>query len=347
MAEPVKPPPKRRRILDPSAIVSVPIYSNQVSNSLQLKAPPFSETTSTEEEVDADDGFWAKFSCETKRHSPDDLQISDPEEEVEPKRATPLNDTDLLRSPSPPPPPESPVQKPSRKAKQKLNEIERRLQAVNSPLSPVNDRKQRRCRRSPRLRDNMDDVIVLSETEDSDVIISSPEQCLLGSPLRGTERRFPLKVRCRTDLHKIPVLPSTPLSAVVEQLSVKLGVPSPRLLLLRQEVELSTEATVGELGLGIADILECMVMAERDMPTGGDAADIIKVRLKGKDRTMAQEFCLRRDAPLGSVFSQFSSGHSVIAQAKFSFHFDGCKLSPHQTPEELDMEDGDIIEVWA
>uniref|UniRef100_A0A3B3ZU59 NFATC2-interacting protein n=1 Tax=Periophthalmus magnuspinnatus TaxID=409849 RepID=A0A3B3ZU59_9GOBI len=140
---------------------------------------------------------------------------------------------------------------------------------------------------------------------------------------------------------------STPLSAVVEQLSVKLGVPSPRLLLLRQEVELSTEATVGELGLGIADILGNTCRVVRDMPTGGDAADIIKVRLQGKDRTMAQEFCLRRDAPLGSVFSQFSSGHSVIAQAKFSFHFDGCKLSPHQTPEELDMEDGDIIEVWA
>ncbi|XP_055007170.1 NFATC2-interacting protein [Boleophthalmus pectinirostris] len=226
MAETVKPPPKRRRILDPSAIVSVPIYSNQVSNSLQMKAPAFSDRESTGEK--------------SKIHS-----------------------------------------------------------TVFKAALP--------------------------------------------------ERQFPLKVRCRTDLHKIHVLPSTPLSAVVEQLSVKLGVPPPRLLLLREEAELSADATVGALGLGIADILECVVMAEaeRDTPTGGDVDDVIKVRLQGKDRTMCQEFSVRRDAPLGSVFAQFSSGLAVVAQRKVSFHFDGCRLSSLQTPQELDMEDGDVIEVWT
>ncbi|KAK7938282.1 hypothetical protein WMY93_001608 [Mugilogobius chulae] len=111
---------------------------------------------------------------------------------------------------------------------------------------------------------------------------------------------------------------STPLSAVVEQLSVKLGVPPPRLLLLREEAELSRDSTVGALGLGIADILECVVMAESDRDTHDDH-DVIKVRLQGKDRAMTQEFTLRRDAPLGSVFSQYSSGLPVVAQRKVSF----------------------------
>lgn len=42
---------------------------------------------------------------------------------------------------------------------------------------------------------------------------------------------------------------------MLHQLSVTLGVPRHRLLLLREEVELRADATVGALGLGIADII--------------------------------------------------------------------------------------------
>ncbi|XP_072298239.1 NFATC2-interacting protein [Eucyclogobius newberryi] len=345
MAETLKPAPKRRRILDPSAIVSVPIYSNQVSNSLQMSAPVFSEGKSAAEEAEADDGFWSKFSRQTK--TPKSVSFSDSEDEAEPVRTEPLNDTDPLRSPSPPP--DSPVQKPSRKAKQKLDEIERGLLALNSMLSPVDHSSRLRNRRSPRLRGKTGANEVIFLTEDDKLITSSSEPSPLPSPVRGPERQIPLKVRCRTDLHKITVRPSTPLSDVVEQLSVKLGVPPPRLLLLREEAELSRDSTVEALGLGIADILECVVMAqaEQDTPTVADANDVIKLRLQGKNRAMAQEVSLRRDAPLGSVFTQYSSGLSIVAQSNVCFHFDGCKLAPHQTPKQLDMEDGDIIEVWA
>lgn len=51
------------------------------------------------------------------------------------------------------------------------------------------------------------------------------------------------------------VVQSTPLSAVLDRLAVTLSVPRHRLLLLREEVELRADATVGALGLGIADII--------------------------------------------------------------------------------------------
>uniref|UniRef100_A0A7N6A5I4 NFATC2-interacting protein n=1 Tax=Anabas testudineus TaxID=64144 RepID=A0A7N6A5I4_ANATE len=35
------------------------------------------------------------------------------------------------------------------------------------------------------------------------------------------------------------------------------------------------------------------------------------------------------------------------AQRKVRFHFDGSKVTHSQTPAELNMEDGDIIEVWT
>uniref|UniRef100_A0A3Q3N344 NFATC2-interacting protein n=1 Tax=Mastacembelus armatus TaxID=205130 RepID=A0A3Q3N344_9TELE len=138
---------------------------------------------------------------------------------------------------------------------------------------------------------------------------------------------------------------STPLHEVLTRLSIILNVPPPCLLLLKEEVELPTDSTVGELGLSIADIIECVVMAAEDKGKDNESSSIITVRLQSKDRDSSQEFSLHR-VSLGSIFSQYLSKMSTSAQKKVRFHFDGLKVTPSQTPAQLDMEDGDIIEVW-
>uniref|UniRef100_A0A671W2N8 Rad60/SUMO-like domain-containing protein n=1 Tax=Sparus aurata TaxID=8175 RepID=A0A671W2N8_SPAAU len=40
----------------------------------------------------------------------------------------------------------------------------------------------------------------------------------------------------------------------------------------------------------------------------------------------------------------YLSRMSSRAQGTVRFHFDGCKVTHSQTPAQLDMEDGDIIE---
>ncbi|KAE8282711.1 NFATC2-interacting protein [Larimichthys crocea] len=312
----VKPPPKRRRILDPSAIVPVPVYSSKVSSSLQLK-PTAAMLTGKAADDGADDTLWSQFSSRGPPAAVVGLSDSEEDEaehgENKPEHTKKTTEPEVLRSPSPPPP-ESPVQKQSRRVKQKISEVDRKLRAVTSLLSP--------------------------EPHDRTPLTLTCLQPMMISSVR----EIPLKVRCRTDVHKIPVLSSTPLSDVLTQLSVILDIPPPRLLLLKEEVELPTHSTVGELGLGIADIIECVVMAAEERH-GADSS-IVSVRLQSRDRDSSQEFSLRRDAPLGSVFSQYLSRMSSAAQRSVRFQFDGSKVSHSQTPAELDMEDGDIIEVW-
>ncbi|KAM6913797.1 NFATC2-interacting protein isoform 1-T1 [Lycodopsis pacificus] len=322
----VKPRPKRRRILDPNAVVSVPVYSNKVSSSLQWK-PMMSAVFTEKENSDdaADDTLWTKFS--SRAPLPDVVDLSDSEEdeaEVRQEKA----ELAAVRCPSPP---QSPVQKQSRQVQKKISEIDSKLRAVNSFLSP--EPQDRKC--------------VQDGEDDDDVIVVNPFSGCRVSPYSSSVREIPLKIRCRTDVHKIPVLSSTPLSDVVTRLSVVLDVPPPRLLLLREEEELQTDATVGELGLGIADIIECVVMAVEDKSEGDIiSSDIITVRLQSNDRHSSQEFSLHRDSPLVSVFSQYLSRMSSVEQTKVRFLFDGCKVTDGQTPAQLDMEDGDIIEVW-
>ncbi|XP_062264261.1 NFATC2-interacting protein isoform X1 [Platichthys flesus] len=328
----VKPPPKRRRILDPSAIVPVPVYSNKVSSSLRLKPMDHVFTRKETTEDAADDSLWS--SRETKVAA---IALSDSEEEAEPVENKAEHELETFRSPSPPPP-ESPVQKQSSQVKRKISEIDRRLRVMSSLMSPEPQKRPRRRRgsRTP-----------VSEDEQDDVIITNPDSGSWSSSCSSSLHEISLKIRCRTDIHKIPVLSSTPLSNVLAQLSAVLHVPPPRLLLLREDIELPLDSTVGEIGLGIADILECVVMAddERSKEAGG-GSDVLTVRLQSKDRDASQEFSLHRDAPLGPVFSQYLSRMSLSAQSGVRFHFDGSKVTPGQTPAQLDMEDGDIIEVW-
>ncbi|XP_076607911.1 NFATC2-interacting protein [Chaetodon auriga] len=329
----VKPPPKRRRILDPSAIVPVPVYSNKVSSSLQLKpmAATFTEKKSSDDSED--ESLWSQAS---QRPSSSIVILSDSEED-EPEHTKKKADVEDIRSPSPPPP-DSLVQKQSRQVRRKISEIDRKLRAVNSLLSP--EPQNRRTRR----RQN------LPSADEDDVIELNPDSEVQDFSYSSLIREIPLKIRCRTDVHKIPVLSSTPLGEVVTQLSDILHVPPSRLLLLREEMELPTDSTVSELGLGIADIIECVVMAAEDKSEvgggGGGGGGSITVRLQSKDRDSSQEFSLHRDAPLGSIFSQYLSKMSSSAQRTVRFHFDGSKVTHSQTPAQLDMEDGDIIEVW-
>ncbi|XP_049417543.1 NFATC2-interacting protein [Epinephelus fuscoguttatus] len=333
----VKPPPKRRRILDPSAIVSVPVYSNKVNSSLQLKPAAAVFTEEEKSEDAADDSLLSMFS--SREPTAAIIALSDSEEdEVEhlenrPQQMTKKKEPAVIRCPSPPPP-ESPVKKQSRQVKQKISEIDKKLRAVNSLLSPEPQHRRSRGRSSPGEQDN------------DDLIIMNPNSGLQDSLYSSSVREIPLKIRCRTDIHKIPVLSSTPLSDVVTQLSIILNVPPPRLLLLREAVELPADSTVGKLGLGIADIIECVVMAAENKSEADSSSNSITVRLQSKDRDSSQEFSLRRDAPLGSIFTQYLSRMSINAQSKVRFHFDGCKVKHSQTPAQLDMEDGDIIEVW-
>ncbi|XP_042360485.1 NFATC2-interacting protein isoform X2 [Plectropomus leopardus] len=337
-----KPPPKRRRILDPSAIVSVPVYSNKVNSSLQLKPVAAMFTEKEKSDDAADDSLLSLFS--SRGPSAAVISLSDSEEdepeceENKPEHTGKKTEPAAIRCPSPPPP-ESPVKKQSRQVTKKINEIDRKLRAVNSLLSPEWSRF-----RSPPGEKVDDDIIIVNPKEDD--IITSPDSRLQDSPYSSSVREIPLKIRCRTDVHKIPVLSSTPLSDVLTQLSAILNVPPSRLLLERESAELPTDATVGELGLGIADIIECVVMAAEDKTKADSSSSSITVRLQSKDKDSSQEFSLHKNAPLGSIFSQYLSRMTTTAQRKVCFHFDGCKVKHSQTPEQLDMEDGDIIEVW-
>ncbi|KAM9457929.1 NFATC2-interacting protein isoform 2-T2 [Clarias gariepinus] len=182
--------------------------------------------------------------------------------------------------------------------------------------------------------------------DDNNIIINNKKQRRPLKPKRRDRaRKISLKIRWRMDVHKIPVLSTDPLSKAVAQLSVKLKVPPTKILLMKNDDELQVHLTITQLDLSITDTIDCLVIA--DDKEDESSCDVITLRLQGKEKGSVQEYSLDKDAPLGSILSQYTSGLSAAAKRKVKFLFDGLKLKHNQTPLQLDMEDGDVIDVWA
>ncbi|XP_028843175.1 NFATC2-interacting protein isoform X2 [Denticeps clupeoides] len=328
----MKPPPKRRRILDPSAIPKVSIYSSKVDRSLELK-PAFLKAAHL---IDVDEEEAALLPQDFLEKQKTKVLDVDVEEEHKPQ--------DDIRSPSPPPPLGRACVKLTRRANRKIREINKTLSVIDSIIKQSDKTESVPAKSfSPGDYDDYDDddiVLVSSAQQQNKKPGPSPHL------VSQQSRQISLKFRCRTELLKIPVQSMAPLTHAVDQLSVKLGVPPNRILLLMKEVELSVTSTASELGLTIADIIDCVVIPD-ERKGDGKHSDVITVRLQSKEKGSAQEYSLRKDEPLRSIFSQYVSSLDNRTRQRVSFLFDGSRVTHSQTPSDLDMEDGDVIEAWV
>ncbi|XP_044771581.1 NFATC2-interacting protein isoform X2 [Neomonachus schauinslandi] len=206
------------------------------------------------------------------------------------------------------------------KTKDVFLEVSKRLQDLRSCLSP----KQRQGQD----HQNQEDEVVLVE----------------GPTLPESPRLFPLKIRCRADVVRLPVRMSEPLQRVVDHMATHLGVSPSRILLLFGETELSPTATPRTLKLGVADIIDCVVLASS--PEASEMSHLLQLRVQGKEKHQTLEVSLSPDSPLKTLMSRYEEAMGLSGH-KLSFFFDGTKLSGKELPADLGMESGDLIEVWS
>ncbi|XP_017651317.1 NFATC2-interacting protein isoform X1 [Nannospalax galili] len=336
---------RRRRLLGPDEAPVVPVYSGKVQSSLNLIPDNASllklYPSESEDETDVINSSSLPSDDPPFRGSPWKKKLRNRAEKEEKKKEEFLestaheekcvagvsfasilylsfySDEDIF------PLPQTSSRNKSKKhteALQKLREVNKRLQDLRSCLSPKPDQGS--------AIQNMDDEVVLVE----------------GPVLPQSPRVLPLKIRCRADLVRLPVRMSEPLQNVVDHMASHLGVSPSRILLLFGETELSPTATPRTLKLGVADIIDCVVLTSSSEAT--ETPQKLRLRVQGKEKHQMMEISLSPDSPLRILMSHYEealgfSGH------KLSFFFDGTKLSGKELPVDLGMESGDLIEVWG
>ncbi|XP_004856085.1 NFATC2-interacting protein [Heterocephalus glaber] len=310
---------RRRRLLDPEEVPVVPVYSRKVESSFHPIPDPLSLLKFYPEVVEEE----ADMADSSSPHPEDPAFPSSPlkklrsEDEKEEKEKEVLLAEDTSPLPSPPPRGKSRKRTP---ALQKLREVNKRLRDLRSCLSPKQH--QGRGHRS------QDDEVLLVE----------------GPVLPDKPRLFPLKVWCRADVVRLPIKMSEPLQSVVDHMASHLGVSPSRILLLFGETELSPAATPRTLKLGVADIIDCVVLANSS--EGAEVSQQLRLRVQGKEKHQMLEILLSQDSPLETLMLHYEEAMGLSGH-KLSFFFDGTKLSGKELPADLGMESGDLIEVWG
>lgn len=311
---------RRRLLLDPADAPVVPVYSGKVQSSLHLIPDHLSllklYPEGDEDEADTADPGSSQLEDSLVTSSPWKKKLRSQDKEEEKKEEVFLaQDT----SPLPAAPPRSKSRKHTQ-ALRKLREVNKRLQDLRSTLSP----KQHRAPGPP----SPDDEVVVVE----------------GPVLPDNPRLFPLKIRCRAEVVRLPVRMSEPLQSVVDHMAAHLGVSPSRILLLFGETELSPTATPRTLKLGVADIIDCVVLASSSEAT--EASQQLQLRVQGKEKHQTLEVSLSPASPLKTLMSRYEEAMGLSGH-KLSFFFDGTKLSGKELPADLGMESGDLIEVWG
>ncbi|XP_048188073.1 LOW QUALITY PROTEIN: NFATC2-interacting protein [Perognathus longimembris pacificus] len=312
---------RRRLLLDPGEAPVVPVYSGKVQSSFNLIPDDASllklYPAGAEEETDMADFTSPPHSEELPVPSSSWKSKLRSKNEKEEKAAKVVLVQDS--SPSPPPLPRNKSRKHTR-ALQKLREVNKRLRDLQSCLSPKQSQSHEHL--------NQDDEVVLVE----------------GPVLPENPRIFRLKIRCRAEVVRLPIKMSEPLQRVVDHMAAHLRVSPSRILLLFGETELSPTATPRSLKLGVADIIDCVVLAS-PLETA-ETSQELQLHVQGKEKHQKLEISLAQDSPLQTLMSRYEEAMGLSGH-KLSFFYDGTKLSGKELPADLGMESGDLIEVWG
>ncbi|KAL3636979.1 Small ubiquitin-related modifier 1 [Castilleja foliolosa] len=81
---------------------------------------------------------------------------------------------------------------------------------------------------------------------------------------------------------------------------------------------------------------------EDKKPAGDSAAAHINIKVKGQDGNEVF-FRIKRNTQLKKLMNAYCDRQSVDFNA-IAFLFDGRRLRPEHTPDELEMEDGDEVD---
>ncbi|XP_075774057.1 NFATC2-interacting protein isoform X2 [Pelodiscus sinensis] len=311
---PGQPRPKRRRLLRSTEVPAVPVYSGKVNSSFQLcpaelrRAVPTLQWQGDVDEVGPDTPPRPE-----RPHAPRLPQ--DPcadwlEEAPQLGAARTVRD----KSPSPPPPP-----RPTRLQRGRTRrQVDRQLQGLSTWLSAAQRSLQ-------------------EELPEDDVILVEP-------PPSPAPRQLQLKVRCRTEIHRIAM--ETPLQLVVEHMARRLQVRPGQILLLLRDVELAPGSTPQTLGLGVADIIDCVVDVAAGEPGARPGPGELRLTVRGQEKDSQLTLTVPRAEPLHGLMERYQQAMGLGGR-QLRFFFDGQRLAGTRTPEQLGMEPDDVIEAWA
>ncbi|XP_033747586.1 NFATC2-interacting protein-like [Pecten maximus] len=317
------------------------IYSTQVnkcfsskSGSIPVNVDLITSQVSNCPDVEEETGSF--LSCKQRKILPkqtrnldDDILILD-DEDLIPCTPPDITAPVQLKSPSPPPGPPSPP-----RATSHIEQVRRRprmTKAVKKALSNLSHTKNQLHVNS--FKDN--------ELNTSDVIVCTDVDL--------ENDRLTLKVRHGTDTYRLPVMENDFFKTILMDLSQRLDVAESQILLIHNDVTISSEDTPRSLGLTTADIIDCHInRKEWTAPAASfndslDDTNSITLYIQSRNDRHKMEFKMDKTTPLDWLIRQYATKMDKDP-SKLRFMFDGENLDLRDSPDTLEIEDGYTLDL--
>jgi len=332
----VNRPPKRKLLRKRQNRDDIFAYKGQIPLSFRTKQVKMDTDSSDSDNDDAfqrvhsEDNVKSEFSKTKDSDSDgveDDIWItSDKSLEEINSSTSDIRETSFTRSPSPPPCPEL-----SRATLIRINQ----RQANNKKLREL---------------DNVLDALKKS----ADNSWSSPDRVLQGSVINlddsyglpsPSERNIVVKVRTRSGMRRFTMKAVESFGKIISQLAAEEGVTEDKIMLSLSDTNILGYDTPSSIHLSVADIIECVVV---DAPVADkeeeNEENTIEVKFQGNDPDSKKTFKASKTDPLEKLMAAYCEFRK-LPRSRLKFSFDGDELKGGETPEQLDMENEDVIDV--
>ncbi|XP_005110173.1 uncharacterized protein LOC101852655 [Aplysia californica] len=225
---------------------------------------------------------------------------------------------------SPTPPPTLDVKAPNAKKKRLNKKLTKAFNALVSAQVTLNDPPVTPIRNTRRGRKSAASDIILVEEE-------SPQKI-----------DMVVKVRFLSKVHRIKMKLIEPFQWLVSRLSEELGEEEHELSLFLQDKPLLLKTSPKDIGLTVADIIECYCIAARDEDDDGDE-DAIDLYIQCSDRRTRVMMRAKKRLPLSDVMQRYAT-RMGLDESKIKFSFDGEDVNSRDTPDKLDMDSDDVLD---
>lgn len=312
------------------------IFSYRGKMALSFKAKQMKLPDSDSSESDDDEAFQRVHSAQYAENESSEVKDSDSDEDnwaIKDKSVEEINssendvkETHLTRSPTPPPA-WSPELCEATKMRINLRQ-NKKLRELDNVLDSLK-RSTNTSWASP-------------DSHLSNSVICENDTDAFPSP---SERDIVVKVRTRSGIKRFTMKAAEPFGKIISQLAQLEGATEDKIMLSLADINILGYDTPISIHLSVADIIECVVV-DKPILTDSEEEDknSIEIKVQGIEPDSKKAFQILKTDPLEKLMTAYCE-YRKLPRSRIKFLFDGEDLKGGETPEQLDMEHEDVIDV--
>lgn len=230
------------------------------------------------------------------------------------------------------------------------------LEGSPSPLPKVKVHKKKMLKRNSETKKAMKELKALAEemakkensdsmnqSGMSDILVLSDDEC------DSTNTEINLRVRWGTEYLRIPIKKMQKFSHVYQMLAERFSVGVSQIVLSHNDKIINPELYPRELGLKVADIIEGGIQS-KDYSKGAESSEendpgSIRLKVQNAEKKGHVHIYINRYDKMQVLMEKYAKEKKVDVST-LRFHFDGEKLDPSDTPDNLDLDGDECIDVF-